>query len=499
VTSRRRQRRRFSLLLFFAAAICARPPAARAQEPPPTPIRVETRYVYVPVLVLDKTRIDYLQRLNPRTYAQKLAANALDFGAIAIRNLNAENFRLFEDGREQKIQTVTPDFQLARPVQDNLGLSEDFVGAGGGIWVAPGVSVDQSGDTVLNVPDWPGYLIAYAPTGEPDGRCHHIAVKVDRPPTLVFGRTDYCNNADPLKDTALGKQMQSDLTSRKKGEIGLSLAAVDLFTGTRASRVQIAVDFSPNRIFRVGEGCYGLPEIHILGLIYAKDGTLAARFSDFTSRNFSPRGEAMPLLLSTSAGFVRCSVTGPTYETQIDLAPGQYNLRVALRDGTNVGRAEIPFTVETNQQDRLAISGIALVRRFHDVPAESRQLLTALPVNYAPLLSREFELTPTADSAFERNQRLYFYFELFEPVPTETAALAVQAHVRVVDAKSGEVKNDLRPFSAAPFMKPGNSVIPVSGGIDISGLPKGSYRIEVQATDSAGGSTPWRTANFTVQ
>jgi hypothetical protein len=35
--------------------------------------------------------------------------------------------------------------------------------------------------------------------------------------------------------------------------------------------------------------------------------------------------------------------------------------------------------------------------------------------------------------------------------------------------------------------------------MDISKLPKGSYRLDVQATDSAGKSTPWRTASFTVE
>jgi hypothetical protein len=42
-------------------------------------------------------------------------------------------------------------------------------------------------------------------------------------------------------------------------------------------------------------------------------------------------------------------------------------------------------------------------------------------------------------------------------------------------------------------------VIPIGRGIDISKLPNGSYRLDVQATDSTGKSTAWRTANFTVE
>jgi hypothetical protein len=48
-------------------------------------------------------------------------------------------------------------------------------------------------------------------------------------------------------------------------------------------------------------------------------------------------------------------------------------------------------------------------------------------------------------------------------------------------------------------IKAGSSIIPVGRGMDISKLPIGPYRLEVQATDSTGKSTAWRWANFTVE
>jgi hypothetical protein len=53
--------------------------------------------------------------------------------------------------------------------------------------------------------------------------------------------------------------------------------------------------------------------------------------------------------------------------------------------------------------------------------------------------------------------------------------------------------------SAAAWMQPGNTVIPVSQQVAVDRLDKGSCRMEVQATDSAGRSTVWRTASFTVE
>jgi len=499
VTHQWRWRRLVYLLWSIAAAVCVLPLPSATQESVPKPIRVESHDVYVPVLVLDRKRIDQLQRMNPAFYAKQVAANSLDLDSVAVRGLLPQNFRLFEDGLEQRIQSVTPETRFSRPIRDNAGVYEDFVGTGNGIWIAGGLPKDIAAGMTLDVPEWPGYLIAYVPPGAPKGGCHKVAVKVDRKDSLVLGRTEYCDGADPLKGTQLGEAMQSALASGKESKIGLSLAEVGLFTNTSSARVQISVGFSPNRIRRIGTECYGLPEIRILGLIYAKDGSLAARFSDFMSRNFSPRGQAMPLLLPNSTSPISCISGGPSYETQVYLDPGEYRLQVALMDGNRFGRAEIPFTVDDNDGKSLAISGVALARRYRETTGEPDKMPTSLPVNYVPLLSKGFEVTPTSDTAFDKTKPLYFYVEAFEPPPAAPPPLTVQAHVRIVDAHTGEVKNDLKPLDAAPYARQGDPVIPIAGGINISNLPDGAYRLEVQATDSAGRSTPWRAAGFTVQ
>jgi hypothetical protein len=54
-------------------------------------------------------------------------------------------------------------------------------------------------------------------------------------------------------------------------------------------------------------------------------------------------------------------------------------------------------------------------------------------------------------------------------------------------------------MDAAPYERPGSIMIPIGDELPVSGLPKGAYRLEVQATDSVGRSTPWRTASFTLE
>jgi hypothetical protein len=69
----------------------------------------------------------------------------------------------------------------------------------------------------------------------------------------------------------------------------------------------------------------------------------------------------------------------------------------------------------------------------------------------------------------------------------------------IAGAKTGKIVEALRNFNIAPYEKPGSAVIPIARKIPIAQLPKGDYRLEVWATDSAKRITPKRTANFTVE
>jgi len=44
-----------------------------------------------------------------------------------------------------------------------------------------------------------------------------------------------------------------------------------------------------------------------------------------------------------------------------------------------------------------------------------------------------------------------------------------------------------------------SGIVPVSGEIPIDNLPPGNYRLQVQASDSAGQKTAWRESSFVIQ
>jgi hypothetical protein len=483
LTSRLRRNTPIFAILAGTTTLSFLAPVTLAQDR----IRVETNEVLVPVLVLDKEQV----RLSRRGIASTVTENP-----AVIRGLTATDFHIFEDEKEQSIHNVSSEVIPDYDVHDNRGYHSEFIGEGGGKW-----STREWPPWLVGHLESHYYVVAYTPRKSPEGSCHQVRVTVNRRNALIIARSEYCNTKhspfDPLNGTEFGKQLERNLASLNGSNVVVSLLAVPFYMENRPARVHIAVDW-PWKSLKPTSNAVG-----VLGIVSGKDGSLVTRFSDVCEiddlcrHNSTVEGFGVPLWDHVLT----------RYETQLTLPPGDYELRVVLSDGTRLGRAETPLTVDTYDTKELAISLVSLCKRVSDASAYSPQhppklpgVWTAkLPGNYVPLVSNDTEFKPTADTRFTKGETLYTYFQVYEPLLAEPSPATVEIQIRVVDLKTGEVKSDSQPIRATPYVKAGSTVIPIGRGIDISKLPNGPYRLDVQATDSTGKTTAWRTANFTVE
>jgi hypothetical protein len=462
---------------------------AEAQLSDQSTIRVESREVVVPVLVLDKKRADGVRTMGPGLFSLGVTGDGNPLlSDVPVRGLTAADFHIFEDGKEQKIErfALEPDAGLDRT-------------AGVGKWIY----IDRPDFGFgIQAPHWVAYLIAYPQPPSARGSCRQISVKVDRPDSLIYARSSYCNlgdsAADPLGGTTRGDRLEAKLNSRKSTSINLSLTAFNSFRSANAAITNIVVGFPQDSMKAFN--CDKPPTVDVLGIVEAKDGTLTTRFSDLQNLGmWSFVGQTLPSLTLAGAHCTAYDYDIPyQYETQLDLAPGEYSLRVAFEDGKKFGRAETRIMVPTVDTKQLTISDVALSRRHREASTEAQEA-AMLPGAYVPLTSKGFEVTPTADSRFKRGEPFAFYFEIYTPQERGMPASKIEAHLRILDAKTGQVAKDIQPVNAASYAKPADPIIPISGGIDIGKLPSGSYRLEVQATDSAGNATPWRGVDFAIE
>jgi hypothetical protein len=452
---------------------------------------VESQQVVVPVFVVDKSDVRIARE---RGYLEELDTE--------VTGLAAKDFHVFEDGIEQQIQSVAVDLPRVWDVRDNVSHHLESACTPRGIWASPDLPpqiYSGSGLWLMHV-----YLISYVPPpASPVRPCHRIKVKVDRRRATVYAREEYCNTKNELYDavdgTKLGKQMDDYADSARKGKFFVSVQASSFFGDSAANRVDVSAEFPSKALSREWNDNKLSATIAVLGIVYNSDKALAARFSDIACHP-SILGDAyrgpLPLPEGDRNNYEFQVIPGH-YETQLDLPPGNYDLKLVVTDGRKFGRVEAPLRVESFDQDSLAISGIILCKRYFRAPEASVQQERA--PQYVPLVANGVEFTPAGNTRFKKSDGLLSYFEIREPLLAGTEAVKLQFQMRVRDAKTGELKSetDLLPVESA--IRPENSVFPVAKKILLDKLLPGSYRLEVQASNSVGERTVWRAAFFGVE
>lgn len=545
------------LALWLSAAsalLCSARPFSPAQQKTPytvhvdssmvkAPIRVQSNLVVVPVFVLNKQKINLvtheewdcvhkednisLEKLSP---LQPFLFS--DCYGDDVRGLAPNDFQLFLDGVKQKIDHLTVEY-WDNPVRDNRTFHAENSTTPSSIW-----SSTDLGASRVSPGLWQSYYdLDFAPSSQQTG-CHNIKVQVDRPGMLVLARKTYCAGQtvfDPLYGTEYDKRLQSDLASETRAKIPLSIQVGFVYPETNAARVDIRLDFPWNRLsYRWDLSTWWLrARISILGLVYAKDRTIAARFSDllyppywstYVRGHLSTAPPSLVALHPSINGQVENMFADKDpawlparYETQLDLQPGNYDFYIVLSDGEKFGRVKVPLVIDGYDGKTFALSSVMLCKRYRPAQVAAEEYAAAnFAPQYVPFVSGGLRFTPTADMFFRKDLPRFTYgdpkgfhiddpmlafFEVYEPMTAGQPAGPVMAQAQLLAAKGDTV---LKVFPAVHVTEKAQArgsfwAIPVALKIPWEQFSKGAYRLEVHAVDASGKSTSWQTANFTIQ
>jgi hypothetical protein len=431
-----------------------------------------------------------------------------------VRGLAAGDFHVFENGVARQVNYLAEtDF----PEVD--GPFWNFAVRTRGTWgYAP-----LPGGAVLRFAS-ATYLIGYVPPALQPGECRAIKVLVEGHYVDV-NRDHYCNRKKDdaidetmVEGTSLGKQMREFARSTAHGSIKVSSKAfafrsslqlaswpsktsapdfrhlIDVQDSNAPARVQVATEFSWVRRWDY-PGCLDSHDaLYVLGLIYQTNGRLAAQFGD------SLTCVGYPTLVKQ----LRENITGlcvpNRFDSEIALPPGEYDVRVVVSDGRHsFGKAQTSLRVGTFDGQRLAISDLALssISRSASWLAFDIPVIFPEPLVPTPLVSQGTQYFPSADMHWRKSAQASLYFEIYEPL-LEKQDVAVSFRLRISDLRTGSLVVDTGAVSTSKWVLPGNAVIPIGTKLATDTLKKGSYRLEVQAFDSAGRETEWRQATFEI-
>ena len=354
----------FVRALFIGSTLVATPPFLFAQAP----IRIETNEVLIPVTVVDSDRYTAWRENLPELFralgeGDIKRANDID-DAVLVKGLTPNDFRVLEDGKQQNVSSVVYEQSLFWNFRDNGGYHTELVGAGGGRWSIREWPPNTVGEY------WPAYyIVSYIPQDDLEGSCHHLEISVNRPRTLVLARGDYCTNKHldlyPLNGSVFGSQIGRDLAVNEKSTIEIAAVTGTLFAEDKVTRGHITVEWPWKSL--VGR----LDGMGISGTIFKKDGSVEAQFNDVFDWPTTHKDRRF--------GSLKAQDFPVRYETQVLLAPGEYQLQIAVGDGTKFGRLDQPLTVESLDAKSLALSVVSICKQIQDATAYSGQVPSEIP------------------------------------------------------------------------------------------------------------------------
>src|SRR6202012_1299103 len=211
-----------------------------------------------------------------------------------------------------------------------------------------------------------------------------LRVKVDRGGTIVRSRSGYCN----VKPSALlagkpvEKQLENEADGTKPGDVAAAMLAPYFYISPNTARVDLAIEIPASFIKFSKEKGKEHAAVNVLGLAYAPDGTIAARFSDLVELNFDGKHQVEEFAKKPYH-----------YENQFEIAAGHYTLKVAFTaGGESFGKLEMPLDIDAFDEKKFAISAVALSKEYHPLSQVESGLDAALLEDRTPLVTQGMQI-----------------------------------------------------------------------------------------------------------
>jgi VWFA-related protein len=314
----------------------------------------------------------------------------------------------------------------------------------------------------------------YSANPAQDGKYRHVTVKVA--PLPESAKIDYRKGYYAAK--VWGKMNSSD----KERQLEDALTLDDPFTDLPLA---MEVDY-----FQTGRDKYFVPiTVRISGSALdlspksTTDLDFIGQIRDLHGKLLGGVRDEIKLKL-TEENAAQLAQRHVEYDTGVTLPPGDYNLRFLARENQNgkMGTFEMKFNVPdlSKQTSSVRMSSVVWSNQREPLAASignaggNKKLL-----NEHPLVDNGQKLIPDITRVFRKNQKLYVYFEVYDP--GTVAAPSVSAELMMFRGKS-------KAFESAPVRvtKPKSgrqNTLAFQFEMPLANIPPGRYTCQVSVID----------------
>ncbi len=247
------------------------------------------------------------------------------------------------------------------------------------------------------------YLLGYSSTNPAkDGRFRRVQVRVKRDGMRIEARAGYyaardfahTNRGD--REAQLQEQLFSDVSATD-----VPVLVTGGFFRLAADRYYVPITVAvPGSAVTVPTG-KDKTTLDVLGMVRDEQGRPLGRIR-----------QTMDVAAAASEGLESKQVL---YQTAVTLPPGRFALKVVVRENVNgaIGSFETAVLIPELKQAPVKVSSVVLSTQVQPLASKGR--------SDNPLVRDGMQIVPNVTHVVGRNQKLFFYFEVYEPAMAEAA------------------------------------------------------------------------------
>jgi VWFA-related protein len=247
------------------------------------------------------------------------------------------------------------------------------------------------------------YLLAYSSSNTVhDGRYRRIEVRVKRSGLKVESRSGYYAERDFVHTS------RGDRETQLQDQLFAAVSATDVPVMVTAGWFRIAADkyyvpiavAVPGSAIPVGTDATKL-SLDVLGMVRDEQGRPLGRFRE--TMQLPPDAD------KTLAG------KQVLYQSGVTLPPGRYTVKAVVRENSTglMGTFEAPVIVPELKKEEMKVSSVVLSTQVEPAPKGKTD---------NPLVRQGEQLVPNITHVVGRDQKLFFYYEVYEPAQAAGSA-----------------------------------------------------------------------------
>ena len=308
-----------------------------------------------------------------------------------------------------------------------------------------------------------------------DGAFRNVKVKTELKGVTLKYRPGYQDRrpVDALASSRLEQRLLTALATPGAAiQLPVAFLPMYFYLPTGGARVLIAARIRMEKTVFRKKGAQIGTDLNIMGVAYAENGGIAARFSQTLPIFFDKENEPE---------FRKRSLV---YRNYFKLRPGKYRLKLAVSDeSNNLGSMEQSLEVPAFPDQGFSGSSIVIAEQTSRLPDLIRNLQTQLLDENDPLLNQGVQIEPSVEKRLRAGSVIPLMFRLYN-LPGPPDQWNLEAKARLLDETGREYT--LGPISLKKAISAvGDAEAAVVLSLSFQDVPPGKYQLIIEASEAA--------------